>query len=265
VKDKKSVFYCPSCILIAAVVLFAINEADATPSQTPQILSNLNFSSATTDAIDKTVRGMATDNIDKLMSETILPVLTNSSTSTNIATGSNQTEGSTPNMVSNNQDQRNLQLQNGPVLTNTDGSSSNSSASFLMNSNQELDPANNARAIADNGTILLQFQNPTDLDIVNRLDKIGTMVQEYTKGNELNSTVKSLDESNNQILRELSEIKSSIRESSSPNLLNGIFSSAIVGGIVSAVSVFVLFKVYSNGGLKISELKLWRRNNSNYS
>jgi hypothetical protein len=264
VKDKKSVFYCPSCIFIAAVVLFAIIEADATPSQEPQILSNLNFSSATTDAIDKTVRGMATDNIDKLMSETILPVLTNSSTSTNIATGNNQTDGSTSNMVSNNQDQRNLQLQNGPVLANNDGSS-NSSASFSMDPNQELDPANNARAIADNGTILLQFQNPTDLDIVNRLDKIGTMVQEYTKGNDLNSTVKSLDESNNQILRELSEIKSSIRGSSSSNLLNGIFSSAIVAGIVSAVSVFVLFKVYSNGGLKISELKLWRKNNSNYS
>jgi hypothetical protein len=264
VKDKKSVFYCPSCIFIAAVVLFAIIEADATPSQEPQILSNLNFSSATTDAIDKTVRGMATDNIDKLMSETILPVLTNSSTSTNIATGNNQTDGSTSNMVSNNQDQRNLQLQNGPVLANTDGSS-NSSASFSMDPNQELDPANNARAIADNGTILLQFQNPTDLDIVNRLDKIGTMVQEYTKGNDLNSTVKSLDESNNQILRELSEIKSSIRGSSSSNLLNGIFSSAIVAGIVSAASVFVLFKVYSNGGLKISELKLWRKNNSNNS
>jgi hypothetical protein len=264
VKDKKCVFYCPSYIFIAAVVLFAIIEADATPSQEPQILSNLNFSSATTDAIDKTVRGMATDNIDKLMSETILPVLTNSSTSTNIANGNNQTDGSTSNMVSNNQDQRNLQLQNGPVIANTDAIS-NSSASFSMDPNQELDPANNARAIADNGTILLQFQNPTDLDIVNRLDKIGTMVQEYTKGNDLNSTVKSLDESNNQILRELSEIKSSIRGSSSSNLLNGIFSSAIVAGVVSAVSVFVLFKVYSSGGLKISELKLWRKNNSNYS
>jgi hypothetical protein len=264
VKDKKSVFYCPSCIFIAAVALFAILEAEATPSQEPQVLTNLNYSSATTDAIDRTVRGMATDNIDKLMSETILPVLTNSSTSGNTAYGNNQSDGSTSNMVSNNQDQRNLQLQNGPVLPNT-GGSSNSSALSLMNSNQQLDPANNARAIADNGTILLQFQNPTDLDIVKRLDKIGTMIQEYTKGNDLNSTVKSLDESNNQILRELSEIKSSIGGSSSSNLLYGIFSSAILAGIVSAVSVFVLFKVYSNGGLKISELRLWRRNNSNYS
>jgi hypothetical protein len=158
------------------VALFAIIEAEATPIQGPQILSNLNFSSATTDAIDRTVRGMATDNIDKLMSETILPVLSNSSTSGNIATGNNQTDRSTSNMISNNQDQRNLQLQNGPVLANT-GGGNNSSALFSTSPNQRLDPANNARAIADNGTILLQFQNPTDLDIVNRLDKIGTMNQ----------------------------------------------------------------------------------------
>jgi hypothetical protein len=263
VKDKKSVFYCPSCIFIATVVLFAIFEADATTSQQPLGVSNLNFSSTTTDAIDKTVKGMATNNIDKLMSETILPVLTNSSTYRNIATGNNQTDGSTSDMISKNQGQTTLQLPNGPIPTNS-GGSNNRSALFSTNSNQQFDPSNNARAIADNGTILLQFQNPTDLDIVNRLDKIGTVIQEYTKRNNVNSTNELLDESNKQIMKELSEIKSSIGESSSSNLLYGTFSSAVIAGIVSAVAVFVLFRVYSNGGLKISELKLWRRNNSNY-
>jgi hypothetical protein len=263
VKDKKSVFYCPSYFFIAAVALFAIFEADATTSQEPQVIPNVNFSSTTTDAIDRTVRGMATDNIDKLMSETILPVLTNSSTYRNIATGNNQTDGSTSDMISKNQGQTTLQLPNGPIPTNS-GGSNNRSALFSTNSNQQFDPSNNARAIADNGTILLQFQNPTDLDIVNRLDKIGTVIQEYTKRNNVNSTNELLDESNKQIMKELSEIKSSIGESSSSNLLYGTFSSAVIAGIVSAVAVFVLFRVYSNGGLKISELKLWRRNNSNY-
>lgn len=262
-KDKKSVFYCPSYFFIAAVALFAIFEADATTSQEPKVIPNVNFSSSTTDAIDRTVRGMATDNIDKLMSETILPVLTNSSTYRNIATGNNQTDGSTSDMISKNQGQTTLQLPNGPIPTNS-GGSNNRSALFSTNSNQQFDPANNARAIADNGTILLQFQNPTDLDIVNRLDKIGTVIQEYTKRNNVNSTNELLDESNKQIMKELSEIKSSIGESSSSNLLYGTFSSAVIAGIVSAVAVFVLFRVYSNGGLKISELKLWRRNNSNY-
>jgi hypothetical protein len=206
------------------------------------------------------VKGMATNNIDKLMSETILPVLTNSSTSRVVVAGNNQTDGSSSDIISNNQDQKNLQLQNGPIPANT-GRSNNSSAVL---SNQQLDPANNARAITDNGTILLQFQNPTDTDIVNRLDKLGTMIQEYTKRNDVNSTVKSFDESNNQIIRELSEIKSSIGESSSSNLLYGIFIGAIVAGIVSTVSVFVLLRIYSDGGIKISELKLWRRDKSNY-
>lgn len=263
VKDKKSVFYCPSYFFIAAVALFAIFEADATTSQEPQVIPNVNYSSTTTDAIDRTVRGMATDNIDKLMSETILPVLTNSSTYRNIATGNNQTDGSTSDMISKNQGQTTLQLPNGPIPTDS-GGNNNRSALFSTNSNQQFDPANNARAIADNGTILLQFQNPTDLDIVNRLDKIGTVIQEYTKRNNVNSTNELLDESNKQIMKELSEIKSSIGESSSSNLLYGTFSSAVIAGIVSAVAVFVLFRVYSNGGLKISELKLWRRNNSNY-
>jgi len=262
VKDKKSVFYCPSCIFIASVVLFTIFEADATTNQQPLGGSNLNFSSTTTDEIDRTVKGMATNNIDKLMSETILPVLTNSSTSRVVASN-NQTDGSSSDIISNNQDQKNLQLQNGPIPANT-GGSNNSSAVLSMNPNQQLDPANNARAITDNGTILLQFQNPTDTDIVNRLDKLGTMIQEYTKSNDVNSTVKSFDESNKQIMRELSEIKSSIGESSSSNLLYGIFSGAIVAGIVSAVSVFVLLRINSDGRIKISELKLWRRNNSNY-
>jgi hypothetical protein len=237
VKDKKSVFYCPSCFFIATVVLLAIFEADATTNQQSPGVSNLTFSSTTTDAIDRTVRGMATNNIDKLMSETILPVLTNSSTSRVVVAGNNQTDGSSSDIISNNQD---LQLQNEPI------------------------PANNARAITDNGTILLQFQNPTDTDIVNRLDKLGTMIQEYTKRNDVNSTVKSFDESNNHIIRELSEIKSSIGQSSSSNLLYGIISGAIIAGIVSTVSVFVLLRIYGDGGKKISELKLWRRNNSNY-
>jgi hypothetical protein len=90
------------------------------------------------------------------------------------------------------------------------------------------------------------------------------MIQEYTKRNDVNSTVKSFDESNNHIIRELSEIKSSIGQASSSNLLYGIISGAIIAGIVSTVSVFVLLRIYGDGGKKISELKLWRRNNSNY-
>jgi hypothetical protein len=306
VKDKKSVFYCSSFVFIVNVVLLVSFEAEATTSQQPTVVANHNFSSTTTDAIDKAVKGMATNNIDKLMSETILPVLTNSSTSRILITGNNQTVGKTPvselksidksDVISNNQSQKDVQIQNGVVAKNV-GENNNSSPVFTMDHTPQLNPANNARAIADNGTILLQFQNPTDIDIVNRLEKIETIIQEYTKKNDVNSTVKSIGKSNAQILNELSEIKSeisgssvlpavtaksigksnaqilnelseiksSISGSSFYNLISGIVSGTLVAGIVSAVAVFVLLKVYNDGGLKLSELKLRRRKNSNYT
>jgi hypothetical protein len=255
VKDKKRVFYCSSLVVIVNVVLFVNLEATGTSSQQPSAVSNLNVSSTTPDMIDKTVNGMATKNIDKLMSETILPALTNSSSSRIIITGNNQTAGGTSlslgtssDTFSNNQNQKNARVQNGPILTNVDGSA-----------------ANDARAIADNGTILLQFQNPTDIDIVNRLERIETIIQKYIMRNDANTTAKSIQESNNRILNELSEIKSSISGSISSNLFSAIISGALVAAIVSAVAFFVLLRVYSNGGIKLSELKLKRRSSSNYT
>ena len=253
-KDKKSVFYCSSLVVIVTVVLFVNLEATGTSSSQPSAVSNLNVSSSTPNMIDKTVKGMATKNLDKLMSETILPALTNSSSSRIIITGNNQTAGGTSlsltssDVFSNNQNQKNARVQNGPIPTNVDESA-----------------ANNARAIADNGTILLQFQNPTDIDIVNRLERIETIIQKYIMRNDANTTAKSIQESNNQILNELSEIKSSISGSISSNLFSAIISGALVAATVSAVTFFVLLRVYGNSGIKLSELKLKRRNNSNYT
>jgi hypothetical protein len=286
-KEKKSVFYCSSLVVIVTVVLFVNLEATGTSSSQPSAVSNLNVSSSTPNMIDKTVKGMATKNLDKLMSETILPALTNSSTSRIIITGNNQTAGGTSlslgtssDVFLNNQNQKNARVQNGPIPTNVDESA-----------------ANNARATADNGTILLQFQNPTDIDIVNRLERIETIIQKYIMRNDANTTAKSIQESNNQILNELSEIKSSISGSSvlpavtaksiqesnnqilnelseikssisgsiSSNLFSAIISGALVAATVSAVTFFVLLRVYGNSGIKLSELKLKRRNNSNYT
>src|SRR5918994_1754085 len=107
-------------------------------------------------------------------------------------------------------------------------------------------------------TILLQLQNPTDTDIVNRLEKIETILQDYTMRNDVNSTSKSIEESNNQIINQLSAIKSS-------NLWSGIASGALAAGIVSAVAVFVLTRLYGDSRIKLGEMRLRRRNNSNYT
>jgi uncharacterized protein len=161
----------------------------------------------------------------------------------------------------------------------------------------ELRPSkdSNARALADNGTILLQLQNPTDTDIVNRLEKIETILQDYTMRNDVNSTSKSIEESNNQIINQLSAIKSSIIRSSalpavtdldstarsieesnnqiinqlsaikSSSLWSGIASGALAAGIVSAVAVFVLTRLYGDSRIKLGEMRLRKRSNSNYT
>ncbi|MFZ0203703.1 MAG: hypothetical protein WAL46_08425, partial [Nitrososphaeraceae archaeon] len=141
----------------------------------------------------------------------------------------------------------------------------NSPRVITMDPSQQPSIANDARTVADNETILLQFQNPTDVDIVKRLEKIETLIQEYTTRNDVNDTAKSIEEYNNQIINELSKIKSSIGGSSYSSLLSAIISGALAAGIVSAVAVIILLRIYSDNGIKLSEMKLRRRNNSNYT
>jgi hypothetical protein len=307
VKDKKSVFYCTSFVIILSTVMFISFEVDAIGSQQQSVESNLILSNTTaTDEIDRTVNGIATSNIDRLMSETILPVLTNSSTSKIVISGNNQTTEGTQagglssinnsGVVSNDQNPKGMQVQNNSLATNIGGKNSNNSSEVSM-MDPELRPSkdSNARALADNGTILLQLQNPTDTDIVNRLEKIETILQDYTMRNDVNSTSKSIEESNNQIINQLSAIKSSINRSSalpavtdldstarsieesnnqiinqlsaikSSSLWSGIASGALAAGIVSAVAVFVLTRLYGDSRIKLGEMRLRRRNNSNYT
>jgi hypothetical protein len=300
VKDKKSVFYCSSFVTIITAVVFMIPEAYATESNQSSVVSNLNLSNtAAADAIDMTVRGIATNNLDRLMSETILPVLSNSSNSKIAANENNQTtlgsiasgQDSMDNIVtiSNDQKQKEAQVQNDQLATNAGSRNITSSPEVLI-----MDPAQrsrgdgNARSIADNGTILLQFQNPMAADIVNRLEKIEAIIQNYMTRNEINVTAKSIEKSNNQLIDELSAIKSSISRSSilpavadvdstaksieksnnqlidelseirSSNVWTGITSGALAAGIVSAVAVLVLSRLNGDNRINLSEMRLRR-------
>jgi hypothetical protein len=300
VKDKKNVFYC-SFVIVATTVMFMNFDVDATESNQSAVVSNLNLSNtAAADAIDMAVRGIATNNIDRLMSETILPVLANSSSSNIVANKNNHTTGSTAvagesssinntRDISNGQSIKGMQIQNDPLAANIgSGNSTNSPAVAMMDPEQRSSERGDTRAIADNGTILLQFQNPMDADIVNRLERIETIIQNYTMRNEINMASKSIQESNNQIKNELSAIKSSINSSSvlpavgdldntaksieesnnqiknelsaikSSNVWSGIISGALAAGIVSAVAIFVLTRLYGDNRIKLSEMRLRR-------
>jgi hypothetical protein len=300
VKDKKNVFYF-SFVIVATTVMFINFDVDATESNQSAVVSNLNLSNtAAADAIDMTVRGIATNNIDRLMNETILPVLANSSSSNIVANKNNDTTGITAVVgesgsinntgdISNGQSIKGMQIQNDPLAANIGSkNSTNSPAVIMTDPERRSSEGGNRRAIADNGTILLQFQNPMDADIVNRLERIETIIQNYTMRNEINMASKSIEESNNQIKNELSAIKSSINSSSvlptvagldktaksieesnnqiknelsaikSSSVWSGILSGALAAGIVSAVAIFVLTRLYGDNRIKLSEMRLKR-------
>ncbi|HEY3525861.1 MAG TPA: hypothetical protein VGK47_06675 [Nitrososphaeraceae archaeon] len=299
-KDKKNVFYF-SFVIVATTVMFMNFDVDATESNQSAVVSNLNLSNtAAADAIDMAVRGIATNNIDRLMSETILPVLANSSSSNIVANKNNHTTGvaavagesrsiNNTGDISNGQSIKGMQIQNDPLAANIGSrNSTNSPAVIMMDPEQRSSERGDTRAIADNGTILLQFQNPMDADIVNRLERIETIIQNYTMRNEINMASKSIEESNNQIKNELSAIKSSINSSSvlptvadldntaksieesnnqiknelsaikSSSVWSGILSGALAAGIVSAVAIFVLTRLYGDNRIKLSEMRLRR-------
>jgi hypothetical protein len=300
VKDKKNVFYF-SFVIVATTVMFMNFDVDATESNHSAVVSKLNLSNtAAADAIDMAVRGIATNNIDRLMSETILPVLANSSSSNIVANKNNHTTGvgavagesrsiNNSGDISNGQSIKGMQIQNDPLAANIGSrNSTNSPAVIMMDPEQRSSERGDTRAIADNGTILLQFQNPMDADIVNRLERIETIIQNYTMRNEINMASKSIEESNNQIKNELSAIKSSINSSSvlptlsdldntaksieesnnqikselsaikSSSVWSGILSGALAAGIVSAVAIFVLTRLYGDNRIKLSEMRLRR-------
>jgi hypothetical protein len=300
VKDKKNVFYF-SFVIVATTVMFINFDVDATESNQSAVVSNLNLSNtAAADAIDMAVRGIATNNIDRLMSETILPVLANSSSANIVANKNNHTTGvaavagesrsiNNTGDISNGQSIKGMQIQNDPLAANIGSrNSTNSPAVIMMDPEQRSSERGDTRAIADNGTILLQFQNPMDADIVNRLERIETIIQNYTMRDEINMASKSIEESNNQIKNELSAIKSLINSSSvlptvadldktaksieesnnqiknelsaikSSSVWSGILSGALAAGIVSAVAIFVLTRLYGDNRIKLSEMRLKR-------
>jgi hypothetical protein len=293
VKDKKNVFYF-SFVIVATTVLFMNFDVEATESNQSAVVSNLNLSNtAAADAIDMAVRGIATNNIDRLMSETILPVLANSSSSNknNHTTGGVAVAGESRSInntgdISNGQSIEGMQIQNDPLAASIRSrNSTNSPAVIMMDPEQRTSESGDTRAIADNGTILLQFQNPMDADIVNRLERIETIIQNYTMRNEINMASKAIEESNNQIKNELSAIKSSIKSSSvlpavadldnsaksieesnnqiknelsaikSSSVWSGIISGALAAGIVSAAAIFVLTRLYGDNRIKLSEMR----------
>jgi hypothetical protein len=292
VKINSKSFFCHFSLPIMTILVstfFFIGFGDyAIAGQKPPTVSTVNFSApdssnltaSTTDIIGITMNSIRANNMDKLMNETIAPFINNSTSriTTNSESPANEErEINQPILTTNSSEivaDTNNQDQKSPM---EDHSSSNVNSPISFTSNQ---------------TVLLQFQDPASYDIINKLEGIknlinkqisvenatqtvatsaqesnNKMVQDLSqiktsinRGLAASDSLRSIQMSKNEITQDLSQLKSSINKPSfwSSHLSRAVISS-IVAAIVSAVVVLLLLHTYRTRiGVRFNELKFKR-------
>jgi hypothetical protein len=260
----------------------------AIAGQKPPTVSTMNFSApdssnltaSTTDIIGITMNSIRANNMDKLMNETIAPFINNSTSriTTNSESPANEErEINQPILTTNSSEivaDTNNQDQKSPM---EDHSSSNVNSPISLTSNQ---------------TVLLQFQDPASYDIINKLEGIKNLINKQISVENATQTVAtSAQESNNKMVQDLSQIKTSINRGlaasdslrsiqmskneitqdlsqlkssiNKPSFWSSYLSraviSSIVAAIVSAVVILLLLHTYRTRiGVRFNELKFKR-------
>jgi hypothetical protein len=274
---------------ILVSTFFFIGFGDyAIAGQKPPTVSTVNFSApdssnltaSTTDIIGITMNSIRANNMDKLMNETIAPFINNSTSriTTNSESPANEErEINQPILTTNSSEivaDTNNQDQKSPM---EDHSSSKVNSPILFTSNQ---------------TVLLQFQDPASYDIINKLEGIKNLINKQISVENATQTVAtSAQESNNKMVQDLSQIKTSINRGlaasdslrsiqmskneitqdlsqlkssiNKPSFWSSYLSraviSSIVAAIVSAVVILLLLHTYRTRiGVRFNELKFKR-------
>jgi len=214
------------------MLFFSSINGHAVTGQKPQTVSTINFTSpttsnvsspattSTTDTIDIVMNSIRSDNMDKLLNQTILPFMDKPTPTITTATSDNQTQGG----------ERKI---NQPILTsNLDMVTGNneqiqSTATDDSTSTDTNIRTNNPIPFTDNQTVLLQFQDPADSEIINKLQRVEDMANEQaTVENVSRTAAKLVHESYNRLMRDLSEIRSSIN-GSAPSTFQPITATEI--------------------------------------
>jgi hypothetical protein len=293
VKINSKSFFCYFSLPIMTILVsmfFFISFGDyAIADQKPPTVSTVNFSApdssnltaSTTDIIGITMNSVRADNMDKLMNETIAPFINNSTsriTTTSESPANEEREIIQPILTTNSSEivaDTNNQDQKSPMEDHSSSSKVDSPISFTSNQ-----------------TVLLQFQDPANYDIINKLEGIKNLINKQISVEDATQTVAtSVQESNNKMVQALSQIKSSINRelAASGNLrsiqiskneitqdlsqlkssinkppfwssyLSRAVISSVVAAIVSAVVILLLLHTYRTRiGRRFNELKFKR-------
>lgn len=226
--------FLPILILFVLTLLFSTFGQSVT-GQRPQTVSTINFTSpttsnvsgpnniSTTDAIDISMNNIISDNMDKLLNQTILPLIGQPDYMINSDTSDNQTSGeakreivqpiltSDSDMIVDNNDQ--TQKPTTEVSTNLDNISA----------------VNSPIPFTDNQTVLLQFQDPGDTVVIDRLQRIENIAdKQVVNENATKTAAESVQESNKMLIQDLTGIRSSLN-GSSPSTFQSGTSNGVTG------------------------------------
>ena len=216
----------PILIFFVLTLLFSTFGGHSVTGQRPQTVSTINFTSpttsnvsgpnniSTTDAIDISMNNIISDNMDKLLYQTILPLIGQPNYMINSDTSDNQTSGEAIREI----------VQ--PILTTDQTQKPTTEVSTDMDN---ISAVNSPIPFTDNQTVLLQFQDPGDTVVIDRLQRIENIAdKQVVNENATKTAAKSVQESNKMLIQDLMGIRSSLN-GSSPSTFQSVTSNGVTG------------------------------------
>ncbi len=215
----------PILIFFVLTLLFSTFGGHSVTGQRPQTVSTINFTSpttsnvsgtnniSTTDAIDISMNNIISDNMDKLLNQTILPLIGQPNYMINSDTSDNQTSGEAKREI----------VQ--PILTSDQTQPTTEVSTDIYN----ISAVNSPIPFTDNQTVLLQFQDPGDTVVIDRLQRIENIAdKQVVNENATKTAAKSVQESNKMLIQDLMGIRSSLN-GSSPSTFQSVTSNGVTG------------------------------------
>lgn len=225
----------PILIFFVLTLLFSTFGGHSVTGQRPQTVSTINFTSpttsnvsspnniSTTDAIDISMNNIISDNMDKLLNQTILPLIGQPDYMINSDTSDNQTPGKAKREIV----QPILTSDSDMIVDNND--QTQKPTTEVSTDMDNISPVNSPIPFTDNQTVLLQFQNPADTVVIDRLQRIENIAdKQVVNENATKTAAKSVQESNKMLIQDLTGIRSSLN-GSSPSTFQSVTSSGATG------------------------------------
>jgi hypothetical protein len=217
------------------MLLFSTFGGHSVTGQRPQTVSTINFTSpttsnvsgpnniSTTDAIDISMNNIISDNMDKLLNQTILPLIVQPNYMINSDTSDNQTSGEAKREIV----QPILTSDSDMIVDNND--QTQKPTTEVSTDMDNISAVNSPIPFTDNQTVLLQFQDPGDTVVIDRLQRIENIAdKQVVNENATKTAAKSVQESNKMLIQDLMGIRSSLN-GSSPSTFQSVTSNGVTG------------------------------------